>query len=135
MIANAVHHLMPGSVAEPRPAINRDHGELWTAGVPVDGGLRAHPQQAIREIPPGRYGRGERTMEPMENGHFLRNALLFVVGLVVVGMIAVWAIKALFGMVFYILVGALVVGGGIYLYGRAKRAIRGERRRPPINRW
>jgi small neutral amino acid transporter SnatA (MarC family) len=74
-------------------------------------------------------------MEPMENGHFLRNALLFVVGLAVAGMIAVWAIGALVHMLFYIIVGALVVGGGVYLYGRAKRAIRGERRRPPINRW
>jgi hypothetical protein len=74
-------------------------------------------------------------MELMENGHFLRNALLFVVGLAVLGMIAVWAIKAFIGLIFYILVGALVVGGGVYLYGRAKRAIRGERRRPPINRW
>jgi hypothetical protein len=74
-------------------------------------------------------------MEPMENGHFLRNALLFVVGLAVVGVIAVWAIGAIVHMLFYIIVGALVVGGGIYLYGRAKRAIGGGRRRPPINRW
>lgn len=71
----------------------------------------------------------------MENGHFLRNALLFLVGLVVVGMVAVWAIGALAHLIFYIIVGALVVGGGYYLYGRAKRAIRGGRRRPPINRF
>jgi len=79
--------------------------------------------------------RPRRTIEHMENGHFLRNALLFVVGLVVVGMIAVWAIGAIIHLAFYIIVGALVVGGGVYLYGRAKRAIRGERRRPPINRF
>ena len=70
----------------------------------------------------------------MENGHFLRNTLLLIVGLAVAGFIAVWAIKLFFGAIFYILVGALVVGGGVYLYGRAKRAIRGGRR-PPINRW
>jgi uncharacterized membrane protein len=69
----------------------------------------------------------------MENGHFLRNALLLVVGLAVAGMVAVWAIKAFIGVIFYILVGALIVGGGVYLYGRAKRAIRGDNRRP-INR-
>ena len=70
----------------------------------------------------------------MENGHFLRNALLLVVGLAVAGMIAIWAIKAFIGVIFYVLVGALIVGGGVYLYGRAKRAIRGDGRRP-INRW
>jgi uncharacterized membrane protein len=70
----------------------------------------------------------------MENGHFLRNALLLIVGLAVAGMVAVWAIKAFIGVIFYILVGALIVGGGVYLYGKAKRAIRGENR-PPINRW
>lgn len=69
------------------------------------------------------------TMERMENGHFLRNALLAVVGLVVVGFVAWWVIKALFGLIFYILVGALVVGGGVYLYGRAKRSIKGHGRR------
>ncbi len=73
-------------------------------------------------------------MGAMENGHFLRNTLLLIVGLAVAGMIAVWAIKAFLGLIFYIVVGALVVGGGVYLYGRAKRAIRGGNRRP-INRW
>jgi uncharacterized membrane protein SirB2 len=70
----------------------------------------------------------------MENGHFLRNALLVIVGLALAGVVALWLIKALLGVIFYILVGALVVGGGIYLYGRAKRAIRGGGR-PPIDRW
>jgi O-antigen/teichoic acid export membrane protein len=68
----------------------------------------------------------------MENGHFLRNALLVIIGLAVAGFIAVWAIKALFGAIFYILVGALVVGGVVYVYGKAKKAIGGGRR--PIDR-
>ncbi len=73
-------------------------------------------------------------MGSMENGHFLRNALLLVVGLAVAGMVAVWAIKAFIGVIFYVLVGALIVGGGVYLYGKAKRALRGHSQRP-INRW
>jgi hypothetical protein len=38
-------------------------------------------------------------------------------------------IKALLHLIVYILVGAVVIGGGIYLYGRAKRAVRGGNRR------
>jgi hypothetical protein len=49
--------------------------------------------------------------------------VLPIVGLVFVGMLAVWAFHAIMGMLVYIIVGALVVGGGVYLYGRAKRAI------------
>jgi uncharacterized membrane protein SirB2 len=70
----------------------------------------------------------------MENGHFLRNAVLTIGGLVVAGVVAWWLIAALFHVVFYILVGAIVVGGAMYLYGKAKRSIRGGRRRS-INRW
>lgn len=70
----------------------------------------------------------------MENGHFLRNAVLTIAGLVVAGVVAWWLIKALIGVIFYILVGALVVGGAVYLYGKAKRSIRGGRQKP-INRW
>jgi O-antigen/teichoic acid export membrane protein len=49
--------------------------------------------------------------------------VLPLVGLVLIGALAVWVIKAALGFVIYILVGALVVGGGVYLYGRAKRAL------------
>jgi hypothetical protein len=61
----------------------------------------------------------------MENGHFLRNVVLTVAGVVVVGLVAWWVIQALLGIVFYVIVGALIVGGAIYVTGRAKRAIRG----------
>jgi hypothetical protein len=58
--------------------------------------------------------------------------LLPIAGLVLVGALAVWVFHALLQLVFYIIVGALVVGGGAYLYGRARRAIgpgsRGRRR-------
>lgn len=49
--------------------------------------------------------------------------ILPIVGLVVAGMVAIWLVKALLGLVVYIIVGALVVGGGVYIYHRAKRAI------------
>jgi hypothetical protein len=46
-----------------------------------------------------------------------------VAGVVVVGWAAVWLLQALMGVFAYLLVGAIVVGGGIYVYGRAKRAV------------
>lgn len=68
-------------------------------------------------------------MGRMENGHFLRNALLAIAGLIVVGVIAWWIIKALLFLIFYLAIGAVVVGGAIYVYGRAKRSLRGRTRR------
>jgi len=53
---------------------------------------------------------------------------LIVAGLVVVGVLGWALIKVLFSLFFYVLVGAALVGGGIYVYGRAKRAIGGGRR-------
>jgi hypothetical protein len=62
--------------------------------------------------------------------------ILTVAGLIVAGVLAVWLIKAVIGMVigllsliFYVAVGVLLVGGAIYLYGRAKRSLTGESRR------
>ena len=55
-----------------------------------------------------------------------------IVGLVLVGMLAIWAIHAILGLLSYIIVGALVVGAGAYLYRRARRAVKpgpGGRRR------
>ena len=63
----------------------------------------------------------------MENSHALRNLVLGVVGLIVVGAIAWWVIKVLIGLVFYLIVGAAVIGGGAYLYGRARRSLNGGR--------
>ena len=59
----------------------------------------------------------------MSESHFLRNALLVIVGLIVAGWLAIEIIGLLSHIIFYLLVGALVVGGGVYLYGRAKRAV------------
>jgi hypothetical protein len=46
-----------------------------------------------------------------------------IAGVVVVGWVAVALLHALLGAFVYILVGAVVVGGGVYLYGRAKRSL------------
>ncbi|HET6211958.1 MAG TPA: hypothetical protein VFE14_03690 [Micromonosporaceae bacterium] len=59
----------------------------------------------------------------MNVGRLLAWVVLPIVGLVLAGMLAIWLFKALLGLVFYLLVGALVVGGGVYLYGRARRAL------------
>ncbi|MDP9819714.1 hypothetical protein [Spirilliplanes yamanashiensis] len=40
-----------------------------------------------------------------------------------VGWLAVNLLQALVGVFAYLLVGAVVVGGGVYLYGRAKRSL------------
>jgi hypothetical protein len=59
----------------------------------------------------------------MNESHFLRNAILAIVGVVVVGWLAIALIHVFFSLFLYIVVGALVVGGGMYLYGKAKRSI------------
>jgi hypothetical protein len=67
--------------------------------------------------------------EAMENSHGLRNFLLVLVGLIVVGGVAWWLISHLITVILYIAVGALVVGGGIYLVGKARRSLTGGGRR------
>jgi hypothetical protein len=59
----------------------------------------------------------------MNAARLLAWLVLPLVALVVLGTLAVWLFKALLGLAFYLVVGALVVGGGIYLYRRAKRAV------------
>jgi hypothetical protein len=49
--------------------------------------------------------------------------VLPLVALVALGMIAVWVFNALLGYIFYLVVGAAVAAGGVYLYHRAKRAV------------
>ena len=44
-----------------------------------------------------------------------------IAGVVVVGWLAVTVLHALVGALSYLIVGALVVGGGVYLYGRARK--------------
>jgi hypothetical protein len=49
--------------------------------------------------------------------------VLPLVALVVVGALAIALVKALFGLVWYLLIGAVVLGGGMYLYRRVRRAV------------
>jgi hypothetical protein len=59
----------------------------------------------------------------MNTAKLLAWLLLPVVGLVLVGMLAIWVFHAILGLLGYIIVGALVVGGGVYLYRRVQRSI------------
>jgi hypothetical protein len=53
-------------------------------------------------------------------GKALAFLLALIAGVIVVG----WVVSSLIGpALFYLIVGALVVGGGIYLYGRARKAV------------
>jgi hypothetical protein len=69
-----------------------------------------------------------------EKSHFLRNALLVIVGLVLAGWLAIWVAGLLFHIIGYLIVGGLVIGGGYYLYGRAKRSLRSGQIRRQIRR-
>jgi hypothetical protein len=46
-----------------------------------------------------------------------------IAGVIVVGWVGVALLHALFGALTYLIVGAVVVGGGVWLYGRAKRSL------------
>ena len=51
-------------------------------------------------------------------------AVAFLVALLAGVIVVGWVVSSLLGpALFYLIVGALVVGGGAYLYGRAKRAV------------
>jgi hypothetical protein len=47
--------------------------------------------------------------------------IALIAGVVVVGWVAVQVLQVLLGSLSYLIVGALVVGGGVYLYSRAKK--------------
>ena len=44
-----------------------------------------------------------------------------IAGVIVVGWVAITVLHALVGALAYLIVGAIVVGGGLYVYGRAKK--------------
>jgi len=52
------------------------------------------------------------------------------VALIVVGMIVVSVVGALVKFAFYLLIGAAVVGGGLYLVRRTRGSVRGRFRQP-----
>ena len=52
-----------------------------------------------------------------------------VVALVLIGMFVLSVLGTLLKFAFYLLIGAAVVGGGLYLVARARGALRGNRYR------
>lgn len=52
-------------------------------------------------------------------------AIVIVVGLVVAGSIVVWAVHALLGVLFWVVVGALAVGAVVFIAGRVRRSVGG----------
>jgi hypothetical protein len=51
-------------------------------------------------------------------------AVAFLVALIAGVIVVGWVVSSLIGPVlFYLIVGALVVGGGLYLYGKAKKSL------------
>ena len=55
--------------------------------------------------------------------------VLAVIVLILVGSFVLSLLGALLKLGFYLIVGALVVGGGLYLVGRARRSLGGHQRR------
>jgi hypothetical protein len=60
-------------------------------------------------------------------GDFMGKGIAYLVamvaGVIVVGWVALAVLHALLGAIGYLIVGALVVGGGWYLYGKAKKGL------------
>ena len=51
-------------------------------------------------------------------------AVAFLVALIAGVVVVGWVASALLGnFLFYLIVGALLVGGGLYLYGKAKKSL------------
>lgn len=56
-------------------------------------------------------------------GRKLAGIVLLLIALWVVGAVAIGLLKTLIALVWYLVIGALVVGGAVYLYQRARRSV------------
>jgi hypothetical protein len=56
-------------------------------------------------------------------GKAIAYLVAMIAGVVVVGWIAIALLHALLGGLTYLIIGAVVVGGGVWLYSRAKRSL------------
>jgi hypothetical protein len=56
-------------------------------------------------------------------GRLIAWTALLVVAVIAVGVVAIAVLNALLGAIGYLIAGALVIGGGAYLYSRGKRAL------------
>ncbi|UQU66233.1 hypothetical protein COUCH_08100 [Couchioplanes caeruleus] len=61
--------------------------------------------------------------EEDDMGKAVAYLVAMIAGVVVVGWVAIALLHALMGALSYLVVGAIVVGGGVYLYGRAKKGL------------
>ena len=61
--------------------------------------------------------------EEDDMGKAVAYLVAMVAGVIVVGWVAVAVLHALVGALSYLIVGAIVVGGGVYLYGKAKKGL------------
>ena len=59
----------------------------------------------------------------MNAARLLAWLVLPLVALVLVSMVAVWAVHAFLGIVWYLLIGAALVAGGMYVVGKVRRAL------------
>ncbi|HZN74689.1 MAG TPA: hypothetical protein VFC00_23885 [Micromonosporaceae bacterium] len=59
----------------------------------------------------------------MNTGKMLAWLVGGLLALVAVGALAIWLLKVLLGLAVYLIVGAVVVAGGVYLYRRVRRSI------------
>ena len=57
------------------------------------------------------------------NGNGVR-VVLATIGLILVGMVAWWVVKVLFGLAFYLILGLIVIAGGYYLYTKMTQPTR-----------
>ena len=56
-------------------------------------------------------------------GKAIAYLVALIAGVVVVGWVAVNLLSFLFGWIWYLIIGAVVIGGGVWLYSRVKREI------------
>jgi hypothetical protein len=70
----------------------------------------------------------------MNGGNFGVKLVVALVALIIIGMVGWWLIKTLIGLAFYLIVGALLVIGGIYLVGKARNALSSGPRRRRLRR-
>jgi hypothetical protein len=56
-------------------------------------------------------------------GKAIAYLVAMIAGVIVVGWVAIALLHALLGGLTYLIVGAVVIGGGVWLYSRAKRSL------------
>jgi hypothetical protein len=61
--------------------------------------------------------------EEDDMGKAVAYLVAMIAGVIVVGWVAIALLHALMGALSYLIVGAIVVGGGVYLYGKAKKGL------------